>query len=73
MPTNEVEIFKQVSKALPPFLFCFSLESKKKKQKQKCCSAALARANSALLAITAASRIAALPAIAVPANALPVS
>ncbi len=41
LPTNKVEIFEQVSKALPPFLFLslflslLKLSSKKKKQKKK--------------------------------------
>jgi len=48
LPTNKVEIFGQVSKALPPFLFLSLFLSllkllKKKKTKQKRCSAALAR------------------------------
>ncbi len=46
---------------------------KKINKKQKHCNAALAKVNSALLAIAAAPRVAALPAIAVAANALPVS
>ncbi len=47
MPTNKVEIFEQVSNALPPFLFLslsLSLLKLSSKKKQKRCSAALAKA-----------------------------
>jgi len=53
LPTNKVEIFEEVSKALPPLLFLSLslsllklLSNKKKQKKQKRCSALLAIAAS---------------------------
>jgi len=62
LPTNKVEIFGQVSKALPPFLFLSLflslLKLFKKKKKTKTLQRSIGQGCSVLLAITASYNVA---------------
>jgi len=63
LPTNKVEIFEQVSKALPPFFFLslslslLKLSSKKKNKKTKTLQRSVGQGYSTLSAITASCNV----------------
>jgi len=63
LPTNKVEIFQQVSNALPPFLFLslslllLKLSSKNKKQKTKTLQRSVGQGCNALSAIVASCSV----------------